>query len=330
MKNHNKITADERDKIAVWLAEKMTLREIGRRLGRSVSSISDEVKRNSKDGLYTAISAQYLSDTRASYGRSQNSRKASWVYTHVENRLREGWTPEQIAGRLKRDYRRKVVCHETIYRYIYCPENADKNLKEYLVRHHKYRSRKRYNWLPYRGIQGKVSIHDRPSEIDTKQVFGHWETDVVEGRNHNGGIQTILERKTRYYTGKLIDNIDSINGFKAQSEMLSKYPKRARLSVTMDNGRENYDHRKLNELGIATYFCDPYCSWQKGSNENHNGILRRYIPKKTDLKTLSQGELNLILEDINNKPRKCLDYETAKEAFTRELNSIKSECSDSR
>lgn len=330
MKNHNKITADERDKIAVWLAEKMTLREIGRRLGRSVSSISDEVKRNSKDGLYTAISAQYLSDTRASYGRSQNSRKASWVYTHVENRLREGWTPEQIAGRLKRDYRRKVVCHETIYRYIYCPENADKNLKEYLVRHHKYRSRKRYNWLPYRGIQGKVSIHDRPSEIDTKQVFGHWETDVVEGRNRNGGIQTILERKTRYYTGKLIDNIDSINGFKAQSEMLSKYPKRARLSVTMDNGRENYDHRKLNELGIATYFCDPYCSWQKGSNENHNGILRRYIPKKTDLKTLSQGELNLILEDINNKPRKCLDYETAKEAFTRELNSIKSECSDSR
>lgn len=330
MKNHNKITAEERDKIAVWLAEKVTLREIGRRLGRSVSSISDEVKRNSKDGLYTAISAQYLSDTRASYGRSQNSRKASWVYTHVENRLREGWTPEQIAGRLKRDWKRKVVCHETIYRYIYCPENADKNLKEYLVRHHKYRSRKRYNWLPYRGIQGKVSIHDRPSEIDTKQVFGHWETDVVEGRNHAGGIQTALERKTRYYTGKLIDNIDSINGFKAQSEMLSKYPKRARLSVTMDNGRENYDHRKLNELGIATYFCDPYCSWQKGSNENHNGILRRYIPKKTDLKTLSQGELNLILEDINNKPRKCLDYETAKEAFTRELNSIKSECSDSQ
>lgn len=330
MKNHTKITAEERDKIAVWLAGKVGLREIGRRLGRGVSSISDEVKRNSKDGIYTAISAQYLSDVRASSGRSQNSRKARWIYNHIENKLREGWTPEQIAGRLKRDYRKKVVCHETIYRYIYCLENVDKNLKEYLVRHHRYRSRKRYNWLPYRGIQGRVSIHDRPDSINNKQVFGHWETDVVEGRNHSGGIQTVLERKTRYYTGKLIANIDSINGFKAQSEILTKYPENARLSVTMDNGRENYDHRKLNELGINTYFCDPYCSWQKGSNENHNGILRRYIPKKTDLKTLSQGELNLILDDINSKPRKCLNYETAKEAFTRELNDIKFKCSDSQ
>jgi IS30 family transposase len=330
MKNHNKITWRERDKIAVWLAEKITLREIARRLERSVSSISDEIKRNTKDGVYTAISAQYLSVTRASSGRSKDSRKASWIYNHIENKLREGWTPEQIAGRLKREYHKKIVCHETIYRYVYCPENADKNLKEYLVRHHGRRSRKRYNWLPYRGIQGKVSIHDRPDSINTKRVFGHWETDAVEGRNHIGGIQTMLERKTRYYRGKLVNNIDSINGFKAQSDMLSKYPKKARLSVTMDNGKENYDHRKLNEMGIATYFCDPYCSWQKGSNENHNGILRRYIPKKTDLRTLTQGELNWILDDINNKPRKCLNYETAKEAFTRELNSIKFKCSDSR
>src|SRR3989338_3438301 len=141
MKNYTKITSWERDKIAVWLAEKISLREIGRRLVRSVSSLSDEVKRNSRNGVYTAISAQYLSDTRASVGRSKNSRKAGLIYNHIENKLMEGWTPEQISGRLKRDYHRKIVCHETIYRYIYCPENADKNLKEYLVRHHRYRSR---------------------------------------------------------------------------------------------------------------------------------------------------------------------------------------------
>lgn len=330
MKKHNKITAEERDKISVWLAEKQSLRNIGKLLGRSVSSISDEVKRNTRDGVYSAISAQSMSEFRARDCRRRNPRKDRWILDYAEDKLRNGWTPEQIAGRLKRDYGEKVVCHETIYRYIYSPENREKNLKEYLVRQHRYRSRKRYNWLPRRGIQGKVSIHDRPDEINTKQVFGHWETDAVEGRNHDGGIQTLLERKTRYYTGKLVENIDSINGFKAQSTILSKYPKQATLSVTMDNGKENYDHRKLNELGINTYFCDPYCSWQKGSNENHNGILRRYIPKKTDLKTLSQDELDWILEDINSKPRKCLDYETSHEAFTRELNSIKFKCSDSR
>jgi IS30 family transposase len=141
----------------------------------------------------------------------------------------------------------------------------------------------------------------------------------------------MLERKTRLYDGLLLINIDSEYGEKAQREMLIKYPKEVRQSLTLDNGRENYNHHKLvRDLGIKTYFCDPHCPWQKGSNENHNGILRRYIPKKTDLTKITQFELDSILEEINNRPRKCLDYETPIEAFKRELKCYQlTGCSDS-
>src|SRR4030066_1116729 len=210
----NHITSKERDKIAILVAQKHSLRDIGLCLGRSVSSVSDEIKRNSKNGVYSSISAQNMSEIRNSLSRKQNPRKNRWVISYVEDKLKLGWSPEQIAGRLKREHKKQVLCHETIYRYIYQPENKSKNLKEYLVRYHKHRSRKKYNWLPRRGIQGKTSIHDRPDEINNKLSFGHWETDVVEGRNHVMGIQTIVERKTRFYDGKLIENIDSTNGLK--------------------------------------------------------------------------------------------------------------------
>jgi IS30 family transposase len=327
-----KLTPKERDNIAIWLAEKQSLREIGRRLNRSVSTISDEIKRNSLSSGYRAISAQEISARRNKHSRKHNARKSIAITNYVVDKLRSGWSPEQISGRLKKENNDKtVICHETIYQLIYASENKPEELEQYLTRHHKYRSRKKYNWLPRRGINGRVSIHERPKYINNKKVFGHWETDVVEGKNHNGGMQTMLERKTRYYQAKLIENIDSTNGLNAQKVLLSKYPLEATKSVTMDNGKENFDHKKLNEIGIKTYFCDPYCSWQKGSNENHNGILRRYIPKKTDTKTITQFELDAILEEINNRPRKCLKYETSAEAFRRELKSIKlRKCSDSR
>ncbi len=130
----------------------------------------------------------------------------------------------------------------------------------------------------------------------------------------------------------LLPNVDSEYGVRAQYDLLKKFPKKARKTLTMDNGKENYNHQKLvDTLGLQTFFCDPYCAWQKGSNENHNGILRRYIPKKTDLRELFQVELDAIIEEINQRPRKCLGYETSEEAFTREIKSITMrECSDSR
>jgi IS30 family transposase len=321
MKKINKLKSRERDQIAVWLASGASRRLIAKKLGRSMSSIIDEINRNSINGEYQAIKAEELSQKRNNKSRRDNPLKNPQVYGYVYDKLRCGWSPEQIAGRLKRDNNgQSVICHETIYRYVYSPEGKRKQLHEYLVRRH----RKRRPWygrcLYRRGINNRVSIRERPEEINNRSIFGHWETDVVEGKAHYGGIQSMLERKTRFYNCRLLANIDSEYGVKAQSEMLADLPVWARLSVTFDNGRENYNHHKLTrDYGIKTYFCDPNCAWQKGSNENHNGILRRYIPKKTDLSTVTQLELNSIVEEINNRPRKCLGYETPTEAFKREL-----------
>lgn len=331
MKKQSQLSPSERDQIALSLAAGVSLRSIARNLSRSVSTISDEVKRNSVEDVYQPHEAQALSEERNRASRRLNPLKSPWIYSYTVRKLRSGWSPEQIAGRLKRTHQGKtMICHETIYRYIDSTEGKQKQLYEYLTRHH-YRRRKWHSRsLYHKGISNRTSIRLRPEEINGKTTFGHWETDIVEGSKHTGGIQTILERKTRYFRGQLIPKIDSEYGSKAQINLLTKYPKDITKSVTMDNGRENYNHNDLQVLGIKTYFCDPYCSWQKGSNENHNGILRRYIPKQTDFTTLTQTELNLILQEINQRPRKCLGYETSSEAFQRELQSTsrKEGCSD--
>jgi IS30 family transposase len=333
MINKPKIKPIERDRIAYLLASKVSMREIAKSLGRSVSSISEEVRRNSVDGIYTSITAQTVSDKRNTASRKTNPLKDPEIYSYVCDKLRCGWSPEQIAGRLRRENNGKsVIVHETIYRYIYSPEGVKKNLSEYLTKHHYKRRKWHSRYLYRRGIAGRVSISLRPKEVDTRQSFGHWETDVVEGKAHQKGIQTVIERKTRFYQAMLLENVDSEYGVRAQYDLLKQYPKKARKTLTMDNGKENYNHQKLvDTLGLKTFFCDPYCAWQKGSNENHNGILRRYIPKKTDLREIFQIELDAIIEEINQRPRKCLEYETSEEAFTRELKSITMrERSDSR
>jgi len=309
-----------------------SFRLIANRLSRSVSSIHTEVKRNSVNGEYQAIKAEELSQKRNRKSRKTNPLKNPQIYSYVYDKLRCGWSPEQIAGRLKRDnHGQTVICHETIYHYVYSTEGKEKKLHEYLVRQHRRRRPWYGRCLYRRGIQNRVSIALRPEEINNRSVFGHWETDVVEGRAHSGGIQSMLERKTRFYDGRLLINIDSEYGHQAQVDMLINLPIWARQSVTLDNGKENYNHHKLTrDYGINTYFCDPHCPWQKGANENHNGVLRRYIPKRTDLTQVTQFELDSILEEINNRPRKCLGYETPAEAFKRELQYYQlTGCSDS-
>ena len=321
MKQNKKIDASERDKIAIWLSTGIKLREIGRRLDRAVSSVSDEIKRNSHGGVYTAIKAQELSQKRNRESRKFNPLKSPEIYSHVHKKIRDGWSPEEIAGRAKRENGGvTVICHETIYSHIYSTPETRKELVQYLTMKHQKR-RKWYGRKGYqKGIQNRVSIKERDDIINQNIQFGHWEVDVVEGKAHLMGIQTFLERKSRFYQATLMENIDSEFGIKAQLDLFSQLPKTARLSATFDNGRENYNHIKLKIfLGMKTFFCDPNCPWQKGSNENHNGVLRRYIPKRTDLTTVSQTELDAIIQEINDRPRKCLGYETPSEAFNREL-----------
>jgi IS30 family transposase len=323
MKIHTKIRAWERDKIANLLSSKISVRSIAKQLGRSHSSILAEIKRNSFGGEYRAIKANDLAKARNITSRRTNPLKDPAIYSYVLRNLRR-WSPEEIAGRLRRKNKGKtVICHETIYHYVHSPDGKRRKLFEYLVRRHKVR-RKWFGRHKYRrGIPDRVSIDLRPKYINSRKRFGHWEVDSVEGKAHKKGIHTFLERKTRYYQGKIIENIDSEFGIKAQLDTFKKLPPKARKSATFDNGRENFNHTKLNiYLGMKTYFCDPNCAWQKGANEHFNGVLRRYIPKRTDLTTITQLELDSIVEEINDRPLKCLKYETPSEAFKRELKSI--------
>lgn len=332
MRKKPKLTSKERDQIAVLFASGRHIRGIAKELGRSPSSISDEIKRNSIKGQYQSIAAHNLSTKRNRESRKINPLKSADIYSYVIEKLRCGWSPEQIAGRLKRDNKgNSVICHETIYRYIYSEEGKKRKLFDYLVRHHYKRRTWHSRYLYRRGIANRISIRLRPKEVDKRKIFGHWEADTVEGKAHQGGIQTVLERKTRFYKAQLLPEIDSEYGVRAQRDLLGSFPQKARKTLTLDNGKENYNHEKLHSwLGIKTYFCDPYCAWQRGANENHNGVLRRYIPKKSDLHQLSQLELDEIIEEINERPRKCLKYETPQEAFTKELKVCKiSKCSDS-
>lgn len=323
MKKRRKILPVERDKISLWHSKSISLREIARRLDRNVSSISREIKRNSFGEHYVAIHAQARAKKRVVSARHRYPLKNKSVYKYVLKKLRLGWSPEQISGRLKFKKPNNSyweIHHETIYRFIYAKSNKNKSLWEYLPRKQKKR-RKKYGRKTQRSrIPDRVSIHERPNEIENREIFGHWESDSIVGKNHLGGIHTEVERKTRLIMAKFIKDLTAKETADKASQMFHDLPKKAKKSTTLDNGLENVHHKKF---GLDTYFCDPYSSWQRGTNENSNGLIRRYLPKKTDFSKYQQWELDDMIEEINNRPRKCLGYRTPQEAFDEELKSIK-------
>jgi len=318
MKKKTRIGPKERDQIAFKLARSISISQIAKDLNRSKSSISDEIKRNNHNGVYVAIYAQHKSDKRKRLARYKNRQplKSKFIYSYTLDRLRCGWSPEQISGRLEKDF--DIDIHwETIYRFIYDPTNRDKRLWEYLPRKQKKRHKKYGRKVQRTRIPNRVSIHSRDKTIETRLTYGHWEGDSVIGRQTKGKvIHTEVERKTRYLRAKLIKDKTSTETVLAQLDIFTKLPA---LTVTLDNGTEFVGHQKLNRLGIQTYFADPYCSGQRGTNENTNGLLRRYLPKKISFDNLTQQELDDIVWEINNRPRKCLGYSTPHEILQQEL-----------
>lgn len=332
IKHHNKLTSQERDRIAFLKAKGISLRGIAKNIGRSISTISEELKRNSSfeagELVYEAISAQEEYEKRKSKAGKRVSLKNKQIYQYVIEKLRDGWSPEQISGRLKRNHPHDKswwISYETIYQYIFNPDNADETLWEYLPRHRKKRRKKGGRRVHKGKIPDRVSIHLRPKIIDNRKVFGHFEGDTVEGKGHRDGFHTEVERLSRVIFAVKVKSITSEEGLSAQKQIFSDLPKQARKSTTLDNGRENHMHKTLEkELGVRTYFADPYSSWQRGTNENSNGLIRRYFPKKTDLSQVTQEELDEVLLEINNRPRKVLKYQTPLEVFTYHL----SKCSE--
>ena len=271
-----------------------------------------------------AIHAQNISVKRKSLAGKRHPLKNKDVFRWTIQRLVRGWSPEQIVGRMKLVFKNDPgmrITPETIYSFIYSEEFKHRKFWEYLPWGRKKRKHK-YGRKVHKGnIPDRISIHLRSESIDKRIEFGHFEGDSVEGKGHRDGVHTEVERVSRMYFVRFVKRIDSDEGIRAQKEIFGSLPSMARKSVTLDNGRENHKHTKLNELGMNTYFADPYSSWQRGTNEYHNGLLRRYFPKGTDFKTVTQEEIDDVVEEINNRPSKCLGYFTPFEVFFAKLNN---------
>lgn len=317
MQDMTYLKSSDRDLLALWRAQGISIREMGRRLKRDPSVISREFARNKTKGEYIAIAADVKARERKSKAGLREPLKSKEVYSLVMERLKWGWSPQVIAGRLKKENNKvTVICHETIYTFIFDPKNKHLKLWQLLPRGHAKRRKWYGRKTSKERIPNRVSIHDRPEEIETRKVFGHWEGDSVIGKGHKQAIHTEVERTSRYLQAKYLSEFNSQSTVEAQQAIFEALPESARKTITLDNGLEFVKHQELTkQLGVKVYFADPYSSFQRGTNENTNGLLRRYIPKKTSFKGLTQVDLDDMVWEINNRPKKCLEYATPKEIF---------------
>jgi len=231
----------------------------------------------------------------------------------VHQKLQIGWTPEVIAGRLKQQGELPYVCQESIYQYIYC---LAQNLIGYLPRHHPKRKPKR----PYRKtgerIKHRTSVGLRPLAANTRKKCGHWEADMIVAGDRTHGLNVLVDRKSRLTHITFLATKTAGATKKVMLRRLKAYPASLKQTLTYDNGSENALHEELNAaLGTASFFCAPYHSWEKGSVEQVNGLIRRFFPKGTNFHDLGHGEINRVEKLLNNRPRKCLHYQTPYEVF---------------
>lgn len=300
-----------------------SLRAIGRRLGRDHTSIMREIKRNrptyADDAVYWYFATQPISEQRRHKARSYRRQNYRPLVEYIEDKLRLDWPPEAIAARIRIDYpndERMRISHETIYRWIYLDASQGGDLHNHLRRRHPRRRRQKRYGSGRRFIPGRVSIDQRPAAVETRERLGDWEGDTLEGAKGKGALATHVERKSRYLiAAKLFDKKAAT--MNAQSiTVFQKLPRRMRQTLTVDNGKEFSQFKELEtKTGLQVYFADPYAAWQRGTNENTNGLLRFYFPKGTDFHSISEEDLELIIKKVNNRPRKCLNYKTPHEVL---------------
>jgi len=314
------LSCEEREKIFLLSNQGETLREIGRQLGRDHSVISRELERNDgPNGVYSPAKAQQVALLRRSQANSRNPLKDERIFRYVNEKLPLDWSPEEISGRIKIDLPGKSISYETIYKHIYRKENRPQTLWAYLRRHRPKRQKKRDRHVKREAILNRVFIDQRPSEVDERKRVGHWESDLVLGRRETKEVASVtVERKTKYVVIAKMNRPSAVEKKQALISGLSKFPPWLRKSITFDNGFENACHEEVSyELQIETYFCHPYSSFERGTVENTNGLIRQYLPKKISFKNVTQREMNLIASNLNDRPRKKLGYLTPAEAFQK-------------
>lgn len=316
------LTLVEREEISRGLESRLSLRSIALRLRRSPSTVSREVKRNGGRDKYRAVRSD-----QAAWDRAHRPKVCKLACNYslrwtVSRKLQLNWSPEQISGWLKRKYPQEEhnqVSHETIYRSLFVQARGvlKKELMQYLRSKRRMR-RSRQASLKRDGlgqIKDAVSIRQRPASVEDRAVPGHWEGDLIGG-SRNSYIATLVERHTRYVMLAKVPNKDTQSVVSALIKQAHKLPRELYKSLTWDRGKELADHRRFTlATDIDVYFCDPSSPWQRGSNENTNRLLRQYFPKGTDLSVHSQAHLNKIARQLNERPRKTLQFETPADRF---------------
>ena len=301
---------------------KLSLREIARRLGRHHTTISREIQRNGPDDpswVYWHEGAHQRARERSRQPRHHRRRLHAPLVHYVEQSLRAERSPDVIAARLKMEYPdddTMRVSIETVYRWVYRDAHQTGQLFSCLCRSHKKRRRQRRYGTGRGLIPGRVSIDKRPDLVATRQRFGDWEGDTVEGAKGSGHITTHVERKSRYLIAAKLTNKAAAVTATAVTSAFRRIPKALRHTLTLDNGKEFARFRDIEKhTGLTVYFADPYSAWQRGTNENTNGLLRRYFPKGSDFRNITQETLASAVKKLNHRPRKCLDYQTPHEVF---------------
>lgn len=312
------LSLEEREKYFAWKEVGLSLRDIGRRLGRSHSTFSREPKRNAKYGkLYIPCLAQKQADRVGERQRRKAPLKSPLIFLYVRKHLREDqWSPEQIAGRLPIDYPGNYVHFETIYRYIYRSRNKSFNYRQYLTLKRGKRMKKLGRKVKRLGkIPGATSIDLRSKRVQGRKQPGHWETDNIEGkRSDKTAVSVTVERMARYTKLAKLENHRSATKISSVAQQLNLFPEVLRGTMTADNGAENTNHRDFaKQTNMSVYFCHAYHSWEKGTVENMVGRVRRFISKGETLDTVTKEQISSIEERLNSTPRKCLKFLTPSE-----------------
>ena len=323
------LTLAEREEISRGMISGQSLRSIAAALGRAPSTVSREINRNGGRRRYRASQAD-----QAAWDRARRPKPCKLVENRalariVAKKLRELWSPEQIAGWLNYTYpddEAFQVSHETIYRSLFI--QARGALRKELLQHLRRtramrRSRHHTQKTETHGrITGTVSIRERPAAVEDRAVPGHWEGDLIIG-SHNSQIATLVERHTRYVMLVRVPSKDTKTVINALIKHAHKLPRELYKSLTWDRGKEMADHKRFSlDTDIKVYFCDPRSPWQRGSNENTNGLLRQYFPKGMDLSNIHQNRLNAVARQLNERPRKTLDFRSPAERLNQCVASI--------
>ena len=326
-KHYQQFSLEERSAIARLYKDGQSIRQIAAALDRPPSSVAREIKRNSTKTLgYRPDYAEILSRSRRWSG-SKLSRNTA-LRKAVLGRLAIGWSPEQIAGRMAHEQQAVTISHESIYRFIYAEiaRTKDYRWRHYLPRAKSKRSRGKRRYRSIQHIYARVPISERSKHVEQRQEPGHWESDLLHPTKHGAAILVHVERCSRFtllakHAGKHAAPISQ-----QLRQWFSAMPENLRKTVTHDNGPEFFLHHQLHALGLKTFFCNPHSPWQKGTVENMNGRIRRFIPRGTNPNSFTEQDIKALAHKLNHTPRKCLAYKTPAEVFKQYLKPLHFNC----